>query len=205
MKKTILAFLFTGIFAVQFLMADSPITSTPFWEVFKSEKIIRTTVHTSGLLTPELADFLISDKNEISIKMAVINCLSWDINGKTNSEYFLNYLIDKKIYLNKKEFKSKGDADHLLCMAYLKAMDDYFELKEALVWANLAIKKNSTSYTFAIIHGLIAAQAEFGDDWCKVYMYTHKVRINDNLKKDMREDAIEIIFEYMDMYESSCQ
>jgi hypothetical protein len=205
MKTTTLAFFFAVFASVQLCRADSPITSTPFWEAYKSEKIIADAMQASGSLTPELAEFLISKKNKIAVKMAVINCLSWDLNGKSNSDFFLKYLYEKNIYTDQDNFKSEGRADHLLCMAYLKAMDDYFNVNEALAWADLAIQKNKKSFTFAMIHALINAQYEFDNNWCLVYMVTHSVRTNDKLKKDMTDDAITIIFDYMDLYKEYCE
>ncbi len=187
------------------VIADSPITSTPFWEVYKNEKIIDKARLAQGQLSTELADFLISKKNSIDVKMAVINCLSWNLNGKKNAVVFVNRLLEKNIYNNTEDFRNNGRADHLLCMAYLKAMDDYFDVTDAFQWAELALLKNNTSYTFNIIHSLIHAQILFDSDWCLVFLATHYVRINNSLKQDMKPEAITIIFDYMDLYRDSCE
>jgi len=204
MKKIIL---FLAAIVMQYFaaMADSPLTSTPFWEVYQKEKIIIKAQKAGGILTTELADFLISKKGKIDVKMALINCLSWNLNGKKNSVIFLNRLLEKNIYKTSSEFREKGSAEHLLCMAYLKAMDDYFTVTEALDWAEMATTKNSGSYTFAIIHALIKAQFYFDDDWCNVWQSTNQVRENRLLKQDMKPQAIEIIFTYMDLYREYCQ
>lgn len=197
------SFMFILLFTYAF--ADSPITSTPFWKAYKTEKAIVKAAQANGQLTTELADFLISKKNSIDMKMAVINCLSWDFNGKKNSAVFVNRLLEKKIYNNTEDFRNNGRADYLLCMAYLKAMDDYFDVTEAFQWAELALLKNNTSYTFNIIHSLIHAQILFDTDWCLVFLATHYVRINNSLKQDMNAEAIRIIFDYMDLYRDSCE
>ncbi len=185
--------------------ADSPITSTDFWTAYKHEKIIEKAQNAGGVLTTELADFLISKKGKIDVKMAVINCLSWDFNGKKNAQIYLNRLLEKGIYKTSQEFRDKGKAGHLLCMAYLKAMDNYFEVFEAYEWAELALAKNQKSYTFNIINAIIHAQILFDSDWCLVFMATHSVRINKSLKRDMNEEAIKIIFDYMDLYKDYCE
>lgn len=197
------SFMFILLFTYAF--ADSPITSTPFWEAYKTEKAIVKAAQVNGQLTNELADFLISKKNSIDVKMAVINCLSWDLNGKKNAAVFVNRLLEKNIYNNTEDFRNNGRADHLLCMAYLKAMDDYFDVTDAFQWAELALLKNNTSYTFNIIHSLIHAQILFDSDWCLVFLATHYVRINNSLKQDMKPEAITIIFDYMDLYRDSCE
>ncbi len=204
MKRILFSFILAAIFPFHFILADSPLTSTPFWEAYKTEQIIAEAMQASGTLTTGLADFLVSKKHKIDVKMAVINCLSWDFNGKSNSDFFLKYLIDKRIYESKSDFQLKGRADHLLCLAYLKAMDDYFSVIDAASWADLALEGNTKSYTFAIIHALIHAQLQFDNNWCLVYLMAHNVRTNKKLKKDMNDEAIEIIFNYMDLYKEYC-
>jgi hypothetical protein len=41
-------------------------------------------------------------------------------------------------------------------------------------------------------------------DWCEVYNLTNSVRENKELKIDMKEEAISIIFDYMDIYKDDC-
>lgn len=200
-------FLFVLLAAFSFpAFADSPITSTGFSTVYEDEVIVQTARSAGGVLTDELMQYLANDNNPIDVKMAVINELGWDFNGKSNTTAFIAYLKSTKKYKDEKTLKKKASGDILLCLAYLKAMDNYFDVKEAVVWADLALKKNAKSYTFQIIAGIIKAQAAFDTDWCKVYQLTNNVRTNaSNLKMDMRSEAINIIFEYMDLYGDSCK
>lgn len=187
------------------VLADSPITSTGFSVAYEDEAMVQIARGSDGLLTDELMQYLANDNNPIDVKMAVINELGWDFNGKKNTAAFLAYLKTTKKFKDEKTLKKKASGDILLCLAYLKAMDDYFDVKEAVVYADLALKKNKNSYTFQIIAGIIKAQAAFDTDWCKVYQLTDNVRNNaSNLKMDMRSKATDIIFEYMDLYADSC-
>jgi len=204
MKKLLLA-LFLPFFCAGVVFADSPITSTDFHQAYSGEKIIQKAQSTNGVLTNELSDFLISKKNKIDVKMALINYLSWDINGKKNSTVFLNRLLSKGIYNNSSDFKQNGRADHLLCMAYLKAMDDYFNVYEAYEWADLALAKNKKSFTFHIIHSIIHAQILFDSNWCQVYLVAYSVKTNNTLTNDMKGQAVDIIFEYMNLYKEYCE
>jgi hypothetical protein len=70
--------------------------------------------------------------------------------------------------------------------------------------ARVALKKNPSSYTCQIVVALILAQEAFDTDWCKVYQLTDAVRNNTALQKDMEEEAIRIIFDYMDIYSGEC-
>ncbi len=191
------------LFFSQFIHADSPLTSTSFYKAYAHESIIIKVSESDGILTKNLIEYLLAD-NPIDIKMAVINKLSWDINGKNNAEIFQDYLIRSGKYKNKEKFLKKASADELLCMAYLKALDNYNNVDNAIIFAEKALKKNPSSYTFQIIVALIKAQKTFDNDWCKVFQLTNNVRINTALTIDMNTEASNIIFEYMDLYEDSC-
>jgi hypothetical protein len=202
MKYLLLTFLFAMM--LKPVLADSPLTSTSFSDAYADNAMVIKAGENGGLLNDELMAYLADNNQPIDVRMAVINKLSWDFNGKSNATTFFNYLKQKNKYKSEKDFKKKAKADELLCYAYLKALDNYFDVKEAVVYADLAIKKNKTSYTFQIIAALIKAQAAFDTDWCKVFQTTNEVRNNTLLRADMKSTAIDIIFEYMDLYADSC-
>lgn len=185
--------------------ADSPITSTNFASAYSESPIVSAATTASGVLTDELMAYLIDEKNPIDVKMAVINQLGWDFDGKSNAATFQAYLFKKKKFKNEAAFKKKGTAHQLICMAYLKAMDNYFDVTDAIVYADLAVKKNSKSYTIELITGIIKAQQAMDSNWCAVYELTNVVRFNESLKVDMKTEAIDLIFEYMDLYSDSCE
>jgi len=200
MKTKCIIVLIAGLLITQNLFADSPITSTTISKAYKNSKIIQIASKAKGKLTDELMDYLIDKRNPIELKMALINELGWEFNGKNNSEVFAEYL--KK---NKVKNINKASADILICFAYLKALDDYFNVEEAITYAQKAKAKNKKSYTIHIICALIEAQKAMDDNWCEVYTLTNDVRTNENLIKDMREEAVAIIFEYMDLYKDYCK
>ncbi|MEZ4830038.1 MAG: hypothetical protein R3C61_27710 [Bacteroidia bacterium] len=193
------------LFLTQFLYADSPLTSTGISAAYKDSKIVQMASKTKGELTVELMNYLIKSKNPTDVKIAVINELGWDFDGKNNSATFFDYLKKKKKYKNEDDFLRNGSADLLICMAYLKALDDYFDVEAALTFAQKAKEKNGGSYTIQIMCALIEAQRAMDSDWCEVYNLTNNVRINESLKRDMRQDAMDIIFEYMDLYKDECK
>lgn len=186
-------------------LADSPLTSTNFSDAYLDDPTVTKAGETGGLLNDELMNFLIDDRQAIDVKMAVINKLGWAIEGKKNAETFRKFLFAKKKYKNDKVFGKKASADELICYAYLKALDNYSDVKVALEFAEKAEKKRADSYTIRIIAGLIRAQSFFDTSWCNLYKATDAVRQNQSLRADMRSSAIEIIFEYMDLYADSCK
>ena len=197
---TAIAFMLTSNCA----FADSPITSTYFADLYQDEEIVLAASKTDGILTEDLMIYLIGKKKPLDVKLAIINELSWDFDGKTNAEIFMKYLTAKKGYADKNELKRKGKRDELICMAYLLALDDYNNVDEALEFANKAVEKSKDSYVCHLIAGIIKGQSEFDISWCAVYNSTNDVRTNTDLKMDMNPEASARVFEYMDLYNDNC-
>ena len=201
MKRKLLIILVIGLLFNQNLLAGSPLTSTNIHEAYKETAIIQLALKTEGKLTVALMNYLSDAKKPIELKIALINALGWDFNGKNNSTLFYEYLKENQ---NLKDI-NETSADILICYAYLKALDNYFDVDDAIKLAQKAKSKKKNSYTINIICALIEAQKAMGSDWCEVYNLTNNVRINDALQIDMKEDAIKIIFEYMDLYTDYCK
>lgn len=196
----------TTLFMFSFsVFADSPLTSTDFSAAYETEPIVIAASKTNGVLTDELMDYLTGKNNPVDLKMAVINKLGWNFDGKNNSQIFMNYLMKKYRFDDKEKFAKKAKGDDLLSMAYLKALDNYFEVDEALRLAEKALKKNKKSRTYNLIHGLIKAQKAFDDNWCEVFQITDRVRKNEKLKNDIKPEAVKIIYDYMDIYAKECK
>lgn len=201
MKTNFIIVLIIGLLSSQSLFADSPLTSTNFSKVYKDSEIIQLASKTEGKLTIELMDYLSNNKNPIELKIALINALGWSFDGQNNSIMFYDYLKEK----SKLEDINQANADILICYAYLKALDNYFDVEDAIIYAKKAKSKNEKSYTINIICALIEAQKAMDTDWCEVYNLTNNVRINNTLNQDIKEDSISTIFDYMDIYKDNCK
>jgi hypothetical protein len=207
MKTNVIFLMVTTLLATcQTAFADSPLTSTDFSKAYQNEKIVILASETQGLLTDALMDYLASEKTPVDIKMAIINQLGWEPENRNNSQTFLNYLKKSRGYMDKADFRNRGKDFELLCYAYLRSLDNYFWVDEPIEYAGLASAKNKSSYTFSIINALIKAQKKTGvlNGWCEVYNLTNRVREDKSLTKDIRNDAVDIIFEYMDGYKDYC-
>ena len=208
MKVRTALFILIGCFSINFsIFGDSPLTSTDLSKVYMNEKIVIIASGTGGLLIPELMEWLASEENPVDVKMAVINRLGWDTENRDNSSEFFSYLRKTKGYKDSTDFEQNGKDYEFLCLAYLKAMENYFEVDDAIVLAERAVRKNKTrSYTFNIISALIKAQKKLGylKQWCEVYNLTNIVRGDKSLNIDMKDEAINIIFKYMDQYKEYC-
>ncbi len=158
MKIKSLLLCFSFFFLAQNSFADSPLTSTSFYKGYKDIAIIKEAAKSDGIITEKQLQFLINSKNPIAIKLALINSLGWDTKGKSNAPEYLDYLFEKQPQLNYKNFINKASAEELICYAYLKAMDDYFNVKSASVFARQAIRKAPTTYSIHLIGTLIQVQ-----------------------------------------------
>jgi len=188
----------------QTAFADSPLTSTYFADLYEDEEIVLAASKTEGVITENLMAYLIDKKNKLDVKLAIINELGWDIDGKTNATIFMKYLSAKRGYASLDDLKKNGKRDELICMAYLLALDDYSNVNQAHEFAALAVEKSKNSYVCHLIAGIINGQFVFDTNWCAVYKSTDEVRKNTELKMDMKPEASTRIFEYMDLYNEDC-
>lgn len=131
--------------------------------------IIKTAAKSNRTITEQQLQFLTNSKNPIAIKLALINSLGWNTKGKSNASEYSSYLFKKQPQLNYKNFINKATADQLICYAYLKAMDDYFNVKSASIFARQAMRKAPTSYSIHLIGTLIQAQGVNAKNWCTIY------------------------------------
>jgi hypothetical protein len=128
------------------------------------------------------------------------------VESKRKEEFQDFYEISKKKYGFKTDESLINliSGEDLTCLAYLKAMDNYFDVEKALDYSNLAIKKSPDSFTINIINALIKSQIFLKSNRCKVYQVLEDVRVNYSLKNDFKKEAIDEIFEYVTMYKKYC-
>lgn len=191
-------------FLAQNSFADSPLTSTPFYKGYLDIAIIKTAAKSNGTITIQQLEYLTNTKNPIAIKLALINSLGWNTKGKYNASDYLDYLLKKQPKLNYKNFINKASAEELICYAYLKSMDDYFNVKSATVFAKQAIRKASTTFSIHLIGTLIQVQGLNDLNWCNIYTKMNQVRINKKLQNDFRPKSVAIVYSYTDEYKKEC-
>ena len=84
-------------------------------------------------------------------------------------------------------------------------MDDYFFAARAIEVLELAEEQNMNSYTVNIILAIVTAQDYMEFSFCTVWKLAEAVQNNKALDNDMREEAVDIIFDYLKLYKSSCE
>ena len=201
MKRLFLILIFT--LSINSVFADSPLTSTDFYKAYLDIPLIQKTANSNGVLTDEVFEYLIS-KNSLDKKVALIHALKWDFDGKNNSSLYIKKLFGIRKNYTLTNFYQKATPEELLCYGYLKAMDDYFDVKKASVFTSRAQKLNPRSYTIAVINHLITTQMVDRSNWCEIYSGFDTIKQNKLLKVDFRTKASDIIYEYLKGYKEYC-
>ena len=194
----------SGIFSKAY--ADSPLTSTDISSAYHQSIWVNEARYANGWLTESLMEFIASDEYRLDARIATINELGWDIDGKHNFILMLTYLIENGMFFDEEDVFLNASGELLTCLAYMLALDDYFDVELALDIAALALNKLPDSFTSNIVFALIAAQqAVIDDDFCLAYALADIVRKDDSLTFDMELDAYYSIYQYMDLYYEYCE
>jgi hypothetical protein len=198
------------LFSLAFLLfvtntfADSPLTSTPFYLGYMDIPLIRKADKSNGIITEEQLHFLTEKHKPIAVKLALINSLRSKFEGKSNAPAYIKFLFERKPQLNYKNFINKASSEELICYAYLKALDNYFDVKSATIFAKQAMRKAPTSYSIHLIGTLISVQVYLSQrESYKIYTTMNQVRSNTKLKIDLRKKSIKAIFDYIESYKES--
>ena len=183
--------------------ADSPLTSTNFSDAYADEPmVVMAGEHGLGDRIPaELLSFLADKKAPVDVRLAVVNRLTWF--SETNDfTQFENYLIKRFKAKDRWKLQKKLDASTLAVYAYAMAVSNRSDLQEASDLVHHAVEKDKEhSFSVAMACALIEAQVHFDNNWSMIYPTVAAVVNDGTLKRDMRQKAIDIIMEYIGLYE----
>jgi len=208
----ILAFLFIGI-----SWADSPLTSTPFWKAYKTNKYVSYAAENG--YDKKVGKYLLSKKVPSEIKLAIINQYSfnsgWDVSYEEDlmakrkglDTSCFTYLMAPSESTPKETKQTQLlTADDLMCWAYFKAMSDYNAPQLYLKAAFLAFQRDGENGAYGTAFALIAAQKAFDYDWCKVYTVGKDYIQDYNYQHNtLSKEAIKIIMDYLNLYKQDCK
>ncbi|MGR3809942.1 hypothetical protein [Jiulongibacter sp. NS-SX5] len=185
--------------------ADSPITSTHFFKAYEDECIVQKAAAADGVLTLEIMEFMANDTNRADLKLAALNRLVYDQYEPRLSQLFLSYFTSQQFFIDEEDFTNNAPADLLICYAYLMAFEDR-NLKNAIAFARSASWRSQKSYTIHMVAALIESTKylRYGE-YCRCFQVYSKVKENKSLRKDLKPEADDIIFEYMNLYEKYCE
>ena len=182
--------------------ADSPLTSTHFADVYSDHPMVQmASEEMQGDIPTTLLNFLANKNEPVDVRLAVINKLGWNFDGTSMGAQLGEYLMGRYRVKNEAKLAKKLDAGTLAVYAYAKAMSNYFDVKDACELGHKALKKNKNkSFSVAMASALIDAQAYMDSDWGMVYKVVADVLHDGSLHLDMRQEAIDKIMEYINLY-----
>lgn len=179
----------------QKVQADSPLTSTTFYQAYMDIDIVAE-AHQSGL-NQEIAKFLSSKESPLDERAAVINAIysswnEWDDRNVTD-EYSKAIYGKPAALLELKNLRG----DELFVLGYLNVLDHY--LNPDPYWLGLAREALPDSMTVAVIYSLAKSQeSPEAVGFASCYL---KRLLDDDLHKDIRQKALDMIADYIYLYE----
>ncbi len=176
--------------------ADSPLTSTDFNKAYSDIGLV-TKASDTGIMDEEIAAYLRDEANPIDVKAAIINALSWGPEDKDNAQIYSKLAYDATLDELKIE---ELTGDQQFCFGYLLAMDDYFDTVLAQHYLKLAKTNMPESFTVAMIYGLVESMDLTYGSWED---HIKPVLEDTRLVTDMRQEAVDIITDYMILYAAS--
>lgn len=195
-------FVTSMIVSVQRVHADSPLTSTTFYQAYMDVDMV-VEAHRSGF-NQEIAEFLSSKESPLDERVAVINAIysswnEWDDRNVTD-EYSKAIYGQPAASLDFKYLRG----DELFVLGYLKALDHY--ISPDPYWLGLAREAQPDSTTVSLVYSLVKSQETPEAVWFSS-CYIERILDDVNLNKDIRQEAIDIIKEYIDLYgnDQPCQ
>ena len=183
--------------------ADSPLTSTHFAEAYSDHPMVQMADEMMQHDMPTtLLNFLANKNEPVDVRLAVINKIGWNFDGTTVGAQLGEYLMGRYGAKDEKKLVKKLDAGTLAVYAYAKAMSNYFDVKAASALGHQAVKKNKhKSFSVAMASALIDAQVYLDSDWGMVHKVVADVLHDGSLHLDMRQEAIDNIMEYINLYQ----
>lgn len=196
MKK--LTMIIVALFAaIMPALADSPLTSTQFHQAYADEPIVKTALE-EGLIGA--LEMFADNQISVGAKLAAVNAMGWNFDGMAHSDTFFAYLSEMYGWKNVNQMVAKADVDIVITYAYMKAMDNYFDVKKAFKIADKAFKRDPRSRAIRVIRNLIYAQIQLDKDWSNIYYPVYAATIDPGMRDDFRQEACDGIMEYIGLY-----
>ena len=182
--------------------ADSPLTSTNFAVAYSDHPMVQMACEEmQGSIPTTLLNFLANKNEPVDVRLAVINKLGWNFDGTSMGAQLGEYLMGRYKVKNEAKLVKKLDAGTMAVYAYAKAMSNYFDVKAASELGHKAVKKDKNkSFSVAMASALIDAQIYLDSDWSMVYKVVADVLHDGSLHLDMRQEAIDNIMDYINLY-----
>lgn len=182
--------------------ADSPATSTPFYQAYLELAPIQAAAE-SQTLSPDLLAWLLDESRPLDQQLALVNALGWRFEGQQNHRVYT-------AALQHKYQREPADGGHLrpqeqLLLGYLMLMDDYFNPRAALPLIRRGARRLWQSQAAQLVLAIAEAQDYINkaEVWCQVWVLTEQ-GLSPRLQQDLRPAAVREITDYLQVYRPYC-
>ena len=209
MKKA-LFFIASLILITQSSYADSPLTSTEFYQAYLDVPIVKAAADNPNVLTEEMMDYLYDYANPLDVKMALINAVGWNVDRRLST--FPDYLIycaehfDRERYgvgdkmLTSEDLFLYATPDQMAVFVYLRALADYSNVTYLYSFAGYAMQRPVNKQSFMLPMALVWAQVQLEvGRWEDIYPSVERLFLDAEIK-DMRPEAVNMIMDYINLY-----
>ena len=209
MKKA-LFFIASLILITQSSYADSPLTSTEFYQAYLDVPIVKAAADNPNVLTKEMMDYLYDDANPLDVKMALINAVGWNVDRRLSTfpnyiTYSINHLDREKYGFTDKiittpDLYALSSPDQMAVFVYLHALSDYSNVMQLYQHAELAMQRPVNKQSFMLPMALVWAQVQLEvGRWENIYPAVERLFLDAEIK-DMRPKAVNMIMDYINLY-----
>ena len=191
--------------SVAVTFADSPLTSTHFCKIYnvsggKTNYFPPYKIFDGEGWGNEVMDIICGSEYTLEQRLCLVNYVGWNFDGQTHYQDLLDFYVKKNALPSKPEAIKNMSGEMLIVFAYVKAMDDYFDVSAAKRLAKEAEKRSPNSRAVAMISALIQSQAAMDTNWADVYRVCHEVELRTDLNNDFCDAAVWGIMEYINLY-----
>ena len=195
-------------------LADSPLTSTPFASAYQDVRVVRYAGDRG--LDRKVFEALSDRDIPNDVRAAIVNQIGWSNEPQANAKSYLDYIARSRKTDPSRLKLSMLTAEESMALGYLLAMDNRFSPMEpiggrgqvqqtnAISLMNDAARKAPDDFSVALIRGLIQANIDLRNNWCLVYQDVNQVLEDFSGDYNMRTEAMDIIMDYMNEYQSYC-
>ncbi|WP_199247538.1 hypothetical protein [[Phormidium] sp. ETS-05] len=214
MKRYLIAIVCCLALTTTKVRADSPLTSTDFNRAYQDVALVKK-AGTSGMDESIMA--ALSNPNvPHDVRAAIVNALGWNIDGQQNGRMYAEYVARSHNVTTSELTIDMLTPQEAFALGYLLAMDDYFTMKplggtgeveqaRPLELLDAAVGKNHRDFSIYLIRSLVRTQNEMHRlTWCGVYTDISSAISGFPFERNMRDEAVGVIMEYMNIYQEYC-
>lgn len=199
------------------VLADSPLTSTPFASAYQDVEIVRYTAEMG--LDDRVLEALSDPEIPNDVRAAIVNQIGWSNDPQANADRYLAYLASQQEVEASQMTLEILTPEEKMALGYLLAMDHRFSLTapiggsgevqqiNALKLLDLAAAETPEDFSVVLIRALIQSHNEFQDgpqNWCAVYQVVNAAIEDFPSEPNMRPEAVQEITDYIGLYRDEC-